>query len=170
MIRVDRWRKWCPSMKKFGDASKQELTKLTKGGSVSFVSSDSTNAPNFSSRLGAADPVAWAENFHRWMLERCAFRIRCFGGVESLYRDLYKWSVARQDEPPSRLVFDQLLGSSGLFQANGLVSGLVLREDVDSVRSTDRPQNSHPKKRNESPIVEVFHCQPQSKRSNRHDN
>jgi hypothetical protein len=169
-MRVDRWRKWCPSMKKFGDATKQELTKLTKGGSVSFVRSDSTNTPNFSSCLGAPDPGAWAENFHRWMLERCAFRIRCFGGLESLYCDLHDWSKDRQEEPPSRTVFDQLLGSAGLFQANGLVSGLVLREDVDVVRSANKPHTSHPKKRNESPIVEVFHCQPQSKRSNQHDN
>lgn len=134
MAQVDRWRRWHPTMKKFEDAGKEELTKLTKGGFVSFVSSDSAYVSNFSSALDGPAPAAWAENFHRWMLERCTFQIRRFGGVEALYQDFCSWSKVHEELPAPRPIFDDLLAGAGLFQANGLVSGLILRAGCDVTR------------------------------------
>jgi hypothetical protein len=137
MPNCDRWRRWHPASKKFEESLEQELTKLTKGGSVSFVSSDSVEIPNFSPIPVDDTPATWTEDFHRWMLEKCAFRIRSFGGIEVLFRDFRDWSLARQEAPCTHTAFGQLVASAGLFQANGLISGLVLRDDLDDTKPTE---------------------------------
>ncbi len=43
------------------------------------------------------NPSAWDEDFHRWALDRCVWRDRCFGGIGALHADFSEWSVARED-------------------------------------------------------------------------
>ena len=76
------------------------------------------------------DPSAWAEDFHRWALARCVWRDRGFGGIGALHTDFSEWSIARDDVPCTRTTFERLLSDAGFFRADGLVSGLVLREDL----------------------------------------
>ena len=142
MTRVDRWRNWRPSAKKFGDTAKKELTKLTEDGSVSFVSPVSANAPNFLPVPENPGPAAWAEDFHRWMLERCTFQIRKFGNIEFLYSDFSVWSQAHERQPASPSVFVQLLTDAGLFQANGLVNGLILHRELRTESPTDQSRTA----------------------------
>lgn len=169
MARVDRWRRWHPTAKKFDGADKEALTKLTERGFDSFVSSNSACTPNFSLISDGSDAAAWAENFHRWMLERCTFQIRSFGGVESLYQDFYDWSKAHDELPAPCLTFDELLTAAGLFQANGLVSGLILRADHDATRPTNQLRSGNMKRRKDLLDADAEPSQWQSRRRKRND-
>jgi hypothetical protein len=72
---------------------------------------------------------AWAEDFHRWALTRCVWHDRCFGGIGALHRDFCEWAIAHESPPCNRQTFERLLHEMGLLIADGLASGLVLRED-----------------------------------------
>jgi hypothetical protein len=109
-----------------------ELTKLTKSGSVSFVSSLPRQISIISPASGMAnhDPAAWAEDFHRWAINQCVFRDRCFAGIGGLLRHFCEWQVMRDEVPCTRNTFEALLRDGGFFFAEGLVYGLLLKADV----------------------------------------
>jgi hypothetical protein len=70
-----------------------------------------------------------------WLLERCVYRDRCAGGTSGLHLDFARW-CAVQGLPvrESRCAFVAALQAAGFaVTADGLVSGLVLREDVEAV-------------------------------------
>ena len=73
-----------------------------------------------------------------WMLARCVYRDRCFGGVGTLYLDLARWSAAhRQPAPESRKAFTAALQAEGFaVTADGVVAGLLLREDLEACERT----------------------------------
>jgi hypothetical protein len=73
-----------------------------------------------------------------WLLERCVYRDRCFGGVGTLYLDLARWSAAhRQPAPESRKAFTAALQAEGFaVTADGVVAGLLLREDLEACERT----------------------------------
>jgi hypothetical protein len=75
------------------------------------------------------EPAAWKEDFLRWMLFKCCFTDRCFGGVSCLHRDFCEWQVSRNEVPPSRAIFDALLQEEGVLVVDGLTYGLLLREE-----------------------------------------
>jgi len=77
------------------------------------------------------DPHAWAEDFHRWMLDRCAGGDRYFGGIRALHRNFRDWSLGRGEVPCTEAVFGRLLNDAGFLIAYGLVSGVMLREDLE---------------------------------------
>lgn len=136
MQAINRWRNWTPTGEKFGDSLNLELPKLTKPAfgvskpaSVSFVSSIPGQTQNFSDAIPIHDPAAWAEDFHRWALANCVYRDRCFGGIGCLHRDFGEWAVSHESVPCTRDVFEQLLRDAGFLFADGLVYGLILKED-----------------------------------------
>jgi hypothetical protein len=67
-----------------------------------------------------------------WMLARCVYRDRCFGGVGALYLSLARWCAEHgRPAPESRRAFAAVLLAKGFtVTTDGLVVSLVLREDV----------------------------------------
>ena len=90
------------------------------------------SVPEKERRMPAVDPFAWAEDFHRWALQRCIWHDRCFGGVASLHDDFCGWAIARNEVPCRREAFEWLLRHAGMFVVDGLVSGLILRQDFEA--------------------------------------
>jgi len=87
------------------------------------------------------DPSFWNEDFFRWALDRCVYRDRCFCGVGALCADFGSWAVFHNTVPCTRRIFQELLENAGLFIADGLVYGLILREDLESLTSLqDAPE------------------------------
>lgn len=81
-----------------------------------------------------AEPAAYEEVLNRWLEEQCVFRDRTWGGVKALHKHYAVWcdQVAR-DVPASLAMFEKLLREAGcLLTGNGLVYGLLLREDWES--------------------------------------
>jgi hypothetical protein len=70
-----------------------------------------------------------------WMLERCVYRDRCFGGVGALFLDLARWCADHgQTAPESRRAFTAALQAEGFaVTTDGLVYGLMLGEDLETV-------------------------------------
>lgn len=154
MQAVDRWRKWTPKGKKFSGLSSSELTELTKSApetekpsSVSFGSSNQVQTPNFSDIIPSHDPAAWVEDFHRWALNRCCFRDRCFGGIGALHMNFCDYQIARDEVPCQRSVFEALLRDAGFLFADGLVSGLILKADLNESEFRANTRASHPRER-----------------------
>jgi hypothetical protein len=77
----------------------------------------------------AVNSFGWAEDFHRWALDHCVYRDRCFGGIGALHRDFCEWLIAHDEVPCTRQAFESLMDESGFFSVDGMVSGLILRED-----------------------------------------
>jgi len=69
-----------------------------------------------------------------WMLARCVYRDRCFGGVGALYLDLSRWCADHgQTAPESRRAFAAELQAEGFaVTTDGLVYGLMLGEDCEA--------------------------------------
>jgi hypothetical protein len=76
------------------------------------------------------DPAARAEDFHRWMLERCVWRDRCFGGIGALHTSFCEWAMSSHSVPCQRKTFERLLADAGFLVADGLVSGLISKADL----------------------------------------
>lgn len=147
MQAVNRWRNWKPTGEKFSHCPNPKLTKPPKQTSVSFVSSIPGQTQNFSGIIPAHDPAAWTEDFHRWALVRCCFRDRCFGGIGALHADFCNHQIARNDVPCQRSVFERLLRDAGFLFADGLVSGLVLKADVNESDFRANTRASRPRER-----------------------
>jgi hypothetical protein len=80
----------------------------------------------------AHDHAAWAEDFHRWALGCCVYRDRCFGGIGALHTDFCQSTNAHESVPCTRVTFEALLRDHGLFFADGIVYGLLLKEGWDA--------------------------------------
>ena len=67
-----------------------------------------------------------------WMIARCVYRDRCWGGVGALYLDLARWCAAQgRPVPESRRAFTAELQTEGFaVSADGLVYGMMLAEDA----------------------------------------
>ena len=81
-----------------------------------------------------------------WMLERCVYRDRCFGGVGALYLDLSLWCADHgQTAPESRRAFAAELQAEGFaVNTDGLVYGLMLGEDWEACeRAQAAPEPSY---------------------------
>jgi hypothetical protein len=83
--------------------------------------------------VAAHDPAAWAEDFHKWVMEQCAFRDRCFGGIGCLHVHFCEWASTRS-VPCTRETFEALLRMEDFETADGLIYGLILKEDARSLR------------------------------------
>jgi hypothetical protein len=76
-----------------------------------------------------------------WMLDRCGFRDRAWGGVGALHLDLARWCADHgQPVPASRRAFIAELQAEGFaVTTDGLVYGLVLPEDVEAHQRCQDP-------------------------------
>jgi hypothetical protein len=86
-----------------------------------------------------------SDSFGLWMLARCVYRDRAWGGVGALHLDLARWCADhRQSAPESRRVFVESLQAEGFaVTTDGLVYGLMLGEDLEAIeRSQTMPQAS----------------------------
>jgi hypothetical protein len=74
------------------------------------------------------------EGWGLWMLARCVYRDRCFGGIGALYVDLARWCADHgRPVPASRRAFVTALQAEGFaVTLDGLVYGLMLREDLEA--------------------------------------
>jgi len=69
-----------------------------------------------------------------WLLERCVYRDRCWGGIGALYLDLARWCASHsRPGPDSRQAFAAELQAEGFaVTTDGLVYGLLLHEDWEA--------------------------------------
>lgn len=122
--------------------------------SVSFGSSIPGETQNISGPEHA--PAAWRADFDQWRAEKCIQRREPgdSGCIKSLWNDFVDWTLARERVPCVRPTFERLLTDAGFQLKNGMVLGLLLREDFESVRdfrpwSPDHgaPARAHAEKR-----------------------
>jgi hypothetical protein len=84
-----------------------------------------------------------------WLIERCVFRDRWWGGTGALHLDLAGWCIAhRRPVPASRRAFVAVLQSEG-FQvtSDGLVYGLILKADLRRKHAMAHTDNAREAKR-----------------------
>ena len=82
-------------------------------------------------KLSADDPTAWQPAFERWILSHCVFRDRCAGGIACLHLHFAAWCIQHSDVCPcTRPTFELLLACEGFELADGLVRGVILKEDA----------------------------------------
>ena len=73
------------------------------------------------------------ENLCLWLLERCVFRDRWWGGIASLHVDNARWRAGRGHIVPySRQAFEEALKEQGFHVENGLAYGLVLKHEEEA--------------------------------------
>ena len=80
-----------------------------------------------------AEVRAWDDSFDLWTQARCAFRDHSWGSVSALYVDHIEW--AHQTGQPfagDRETFQAILMALGFQIQDGMVSGLILREDWEA--------------------------------------
>jgi len=162
MQAIDRWRNWKPTGEKFGGSLHSELTKPTKPTSVSFVGSSPGKAKKSSPDEPAAGLMAqvellpseiqaWNDAMRAWTQARCALRERSWGSVSSLYVD----HVAHAHQTggmfaPDRETFQAILMALGFAIEDGMVYGLLLREDEEAAHWRPKPPSL---KRNSARII-----------------
>ena len=87
-----------------------------------------------SPELPLQDHTFWADDFGKWALKQCLFSDRYFGGIKALHSDFCDWCNRHgEGAGPMLPTFEALLESEGFLLAGGLVSGLMLREDVEAL-------------------------------------
>jgi hypothetical protein len=135
MQAIDRWRKWRPIDKKLGKTADTEPSKPSKVGSGGFEGTVSGENQNFFA--DSDDSAAWQVDFNWWMSERTIHRAGCddAGGIRCLWSDFCSWAIANQTVRCVFQTFERLLIAAEFEIRNGMVLGLVLREDYESVRN-----------------------------------
>lgn len=76
-----------------------------------------------------------------WMLDRLVFRDHCYGGIGALHLDLARWCADHsRPMPVSRRAFERALQTEGFTVTDdGLVYGLILREDMEAYMNSAPP-------------------------------
>lgn len=137
-----KWLDWKPGDEIISVFPYPALTELTKPQSVSFVSATPGNSQIIS--VPADNPAAWREPFQTWATSQCVFKDRCFGGISSLYVRFSEWCIAHDAVPCPRDTFERLLVDAGFLIADGLASGLILREDWQATHWKPEPAKAKP--------------------------
>jgi hypothetical protein len=135
MLASRRWRDWIPP-REIENRTDSALTKPPKRTSVSFGSSYSSHSRivAVSDGFPPHDPVAWREPVAEWLNSECVSQRRCFSGVTSLHRAYCEWELSHGDPPCRRETFEILLRECGFLIVDKLVSGLILRADINGLR------------------------------------
>jgi hypothetical protein len=112
------------------------LTKPPKSTSVGFGGSYSSHSRIVvaSDSFPSHDPAAWREPVAEWLYSECVRHPRCFSGFISLHRAYCEWELSHNDAPCRRETFELLLGELGFLIVDKLVSGLILRADLNGSR------------------------------------
>jgi hypothetical protein len=79
--------------------------------------------------IPAHHPSGWAQDFHTWANLHCVFRDRCFGAIGCLHVHFCERTSTRV-EHCARETFEALLRDQGFEIADGLIYGLILKEDA----------------------------------------
>jgi hypothetical protein len=81
-----------------------------------------------------AETAAYEEALHQWVLDRCVFRDRAWGGIRALHNDYAVWcDKVMRDVPAGLPAFEKLLKEFCSFTTeNGLIYGVLLREDWEN--------------------------------------
>ena len=90
------------------------------------------------------DPAYWEGDFGRWALESCLFKDGCLWRVEALHDHFCDWCHAREEVPCNLPVFAVLLDSEGFEVVAGMVRGLVIRSEWESLTAPERKQKEVP--------------------------
>jgi hypothetical protein len=126
-----KWLDWQPGNQIVNEVTESVSPELTKPAFVSSVSAIPSNIQIIS--MPADEPDAWREPFHIWMMTACVRRHRGSGGIGCLHVRFAEWCAAgNQVCPPMRLTFVRLLTDAGFSFSDGLVNGLLLREDLEA--------------------------------------
>lgn len=173
MLAIDRWRNWSPSDKKFGDYAGCEPSKPPKPPFEGFEGSTSGKTQNFSGPAGSQQStfgtfgtptpgktqifsgpvdglvdeiVAW-ENavIYPWATSQCTFMDRAWGGLSSLYVSNCEWCAAHNMAPiPEMETFATILMALGFSVKDGMVYGLIFKEDLEAVHWQPEPEKIVP--------------------------
>lgn len=83
-----------------------------------------------------------------WLLERCVFRDRWWGGIGALYLDLASWLASHgRSVPASRRAFVTALQTKGFHvTSDGLVYGLILKDALEAHQRFHTAPDPQPKK------------------------
>lgn len=140
MQTINRWRKWQPQAEKSGELARTELTQPTKPISVSSVGAIPEESSDFSGSP-ADDLDELRAPFVQWIDgPSCVVRPRWFSNVNPLLLDFCETEIAAGRVPPNRDEFVRLLNEVGALVAEVedavLVSGLVLRQDVEAFEAS----------------------------------
>ena len=142
MPSASRWLNWKPENANTPALTTDRTARTARSGPSLVQSGSSVSlsvTPISENRVVIQEPSFWADDFGRWALECCLFRDRCFGGVKALHNHFCDWCNAQG--PPGCMLetFEALLEDEGFLLAGGLVSGLVLREDWETVHAPPSP-------------------------------
>ena len=109
-----------------------EPAKPTSEGFAGTVTAQIPN--NFC--LPEHDPTAWRQDFQLWRAERCIHREDRddSGSVKFLHADFCEWAIAHDSVPCRHATFERLVTDAGFELEGRMVLGLVLREELESLR------------------------------------
>ena len=132
MLASRRWRDWSPP-ESCEKGPEHEPPKPPKPSFVSSVSAYTGPLQELSAsvRVPPYDPAEWRGLFGSWVELECLRRPRDFGGVGCLHVAFCEWAVEHNAVPCTRQTFEMLLGVSGFPVGDGMVFGLILREDIE---------------------------------------
>ncbi len=113
-------------------------TEPEKPAKASLVTSDSpreARSETIESYPGIPrpDPEAWREPVAEWLETECVRHWRWDSSVTSLHQAYCEWDVSRGWPPCNRETFAELLQEAGFLIPDKLVSGLILRADLDGL-------------------------------------
>jgi hypothetical protein len=81
-------------------------------------------------RTASSEEAKIDEEWGLWLLEQCFYVDGWWGGASCLFLDLARWLAERgRPVPASRLAFVTALQAEGFQVSDGLVYGLILKED-----------------------------------------
>jgi hypothetical protein len=130
-----RWLDWpCPEEPAGRDSPPEKSFEAFEASSFSQIE-------NFSPL--EADPAAYEATLHEWVLARCVFRDRAWGGIKALHKNYVGWcDQVALDVPAGLATFEKLLREFCSFTTkNGLVYGVLLEEDWESWKRVMESEN-----------------------------
>ncbi len=153
---INRWRNWKPTDEKFCDSSRHELTKPPKPSSVGFVSPSPGYVPNFSGaddipahdsdsaymaqvELMTDEIRARDDAFHGWTRAVCVWREHSWCGLGGLHVSYCEWADAHNADLCDRQTFEAVLACLGFTLKDGMVYGLIFREDAETAAAYNAP-------------------------------
>jgi hypothetical protein len=142
MLASRRWRDWNPA-ENSQKGPECELTKPPKPflSVLSVPTLAIFSQESASQSMSTHDPAEWRKPFNRWLKAVCVRHSRAFGGVSCMHLAFCEWAAKNDDVPCTRDTFERLLSELGFLigEVGGvvLVSGLILRQDLDCAQAPE---------------------------------
>ena len=158
MQAINRWRNWKPTDEKFCESTRTEVSKVSKAGFATFDTAIPGQTQNFSPdprpemlaqvELMPDEVRLWDDAMHAWTKARCAFREKSWGSVSSLYVDHIEHAHQTGGMfAPDRETFQAILMALGFQIHDGMVYGLILREDAEAAHWQPEPPKVMPRRK-----------------------